>query len=167
MIWRELGSQVGIAWSLNSLGDLAWQQGDFLAARALYEESLAIRRELGDPRGIAWSLNGLGRVAQRQGDFEAAQRYHEESLALRRKLGDQRGIMDCVEELAQAVGGTGEAAGGTAGGRSELARDAGAALARGPDAVRVVAILADAGPSRRGPNRRAVGTAVVLGGRGG
>ena len=46
--------------SLNNLGIVAVNQGDYPAARALHEESLAIRRELGDQSGIATSLNNLG-----------------------------------------------------------------------------------------------------------
>ena len=39
--------------ALNAAGVLAWRQGDYPAARALFEESLAIQRKLGDRRGIA------------------------------------------------------------------------------------------------------------------
>ena len=56
---------------LNAAGVLAKYQGDYPAARALHEESLAIRRELGDRLGIAASLNSLGAVAQDQGDYPA------------------------------------------------------------------------------------------------
>ena len=54
-------------------------QGDYEAARALLEESLAIFRELGDKRGIAWSLIGLAEVAQAQGDPEKARALLEEA----------------------------------------------------------------------------------------
>ena len=52
-IRRELGDRQGISGSLNNLGKIAYDQGDFPAARALLEESLAIKRELGEQRGIA------------------------------------------------------------------------------------------------------------------
>ena len=86
-IRRELGDRRGIARSLNNLGNVAHEQGDFASARTLYEESLAIRRELGDRRGIANSLNNLGNVAYEQDDYPAA-RADEESLAIVRELGD-------------------------------------------------------------------------------
>ena len=55
--------------ALNVAGVLARRQGDYPAARALHEESLAIRRQLGDRRGMAASLNNLGNVAVKQGDL--------------------------------------------------------------------------------------------------
>ena len=51
------------AYVLNAAGVLSYHQGDYPAARALYEESLAIGRELGDRSGIAGSLGNLGNVA--------------------------------------------------------------------------------------------------------
>jgi hypothetical protein len=50
----------GIAFSLNNLGNIASEQGDYAAARVLCEESLALRRELWETRRallrvfIAW-----------------------------------------------------------------------------------------------------------------
>jgi hypothetical protein len=44
------------------------RQGDYPAARALYEESLAIRRELADRFGIPYSLQGLAAVVASIGD---------------------------------------------------------------------------------------------------
>ncbi len=46
--------------ALNASGNLAWNQCDHPAARALYEESLAIVRKLGHRQGIATMLNNLG-----------------------------------------------------------------------------------------------------------
>src|SRR5579871_6424352 len=70
-----------------------WHTGrDYATARALYEESLAIRRELGDKNGIADSLSNLGEMAKEQGDYAAARALYEESLAIRRELGDKYGI---------------------------------------------------------------------------
>ena len=52
---------MGLAASLNNLGNLAADQGDYRGSRALHEESLAIRRELGDrgaspPRWRTWEM---------------------------------------------------------------------------------------------------------------
>ena len=58
-IQRSLGDRLGIAASLNNLGNVATIQGDYSAARALYEESLTIKRELGDRRGTGISLQNL------------------------------------------------------------------------------------------------------------
>jgi len=93
--------------ALNGAGNLAYRQGDYATARALYEESLAIRRELGDKNGIADSLSNLGEMAKEQGDYAAARALYEESLAIRRELGDKYGIaytLEAIAELAAAQG---------------------------------------------------------------
>jgi hypothetical protein len=52
-----------IAVSLSSLGNVALRQRDYMEARALYQESLAIKRQLGDQQGIAENLEGMSGVA--------------------------------------------------------------------------------------------------------
>jgi hypothetical protein len=69
---RELGNKEGIANSLNSLGDLADNEGDYVKARTLYEESLALARELGNKVGIPASLARLGAVALGAGQVDRA-----------------------------------------------------------------------------------------------
>jgi predicted ATPase/class 3 adenylate cyclase/DNA-binding NarL/FixJ family response regulator len=93
------GHRAALARVLHGAGLLAHMQGDYLAARALYEESLALRRELGDRYGIASALNNLGIVAHYQGDYATARALHEESLALVREVGDTSGIAASLSNL--------------------------------------------------------------------
>ena len=86
---------------LNAAGGLAYHQGDYAAARARHEESLAIVRELGDRSGIARSLNNLGNVLHDEGNHASARARYEESLAIRRQLGDRRGMASSLNNLAQ------------------------------------------------------------------
>jgi predicted ATPase/DNA-binding SARP family transcriptional activator len=85
--------------ALNAEGVLANVQGDYSAARALSEESLAITRELGDRHGIASSLNILGIVARHEGAYPLARALYEESLAITRELGDRQGIASSLNNL--------------------------------------------------------------------
>jgi predicted ATPase len=87
------------AYVLNAAGVLSYHQGDYPAAWALYEESLAIRRELGDRSGIAGSLGNLGNVAVNQGDHSAARALQEQSLAIYRELGDRFGTANTLNNL--------------------------------------------------------------------
>jgi tetratricopeptide (TPR) repeat protein len=89
--------------ALNAAGILTYYQGDYPAARALYEESLAIRREVADRLGIAASLSNLGIVTLNQGDYPAAKALFEESLAIRRELGDRFGIAVSLSNLGYAL----------------------------------------------------------------
>jgi predicted ATPase/class 3 adenylate cyclase len=77
---------------LNGACVMAQQQGDRRSARALYEESLALRRALGNKRDVASSLNNLANVANEGADYHLARSLHEESLAIKRELADKRGI---------------------------------------------------------------------------
>lgn len=78
--------------ALRWAGVLAMSQADYIAARDLQQEALAVYRALGDRLGIARVLNNLGLVAVELEDHAAAQSLFEESMALRRELGDQQGI---------------------------------------------------------------------------
>jgi tetratricopeptide (TPR) repeat protein len=73
--------------------------GDFPAARALHEESLAIRRELGHRWGIAASLTNLADVVRKDGDHPAARALSQESLAIFRELGERQGTAGCLGEM--------------------------------------------------------------------
>ncbi len=85
----------GINWA----GNLAKLQGDLGQARALLEDSLAIRRGLNDPSGIASSLNNLGNVVKDQGDLKGALALYEESLALQRSIGNRPGVAVALSSL--------------------------------------------------------------------
>ncbi|MEO8133346.1 MAG: tetratricopeptide repeat protein [Betaproteobacteria bacterium] len=89
--------------ALHAAGALAWQQGDYVAAQALLDESLAIRRALGDRKGIATSLNNLGALAYDQTDYPTARARYEESLAIRRTLDDRWGIAVSLNNLGNVA----------------------------------------------------------------
>ena len=89
--------------TLRAAGLLAQCKGDCVFARALSEESLAVRRELGDEKEIALALGNLGIIAYRQGDYEAARSLSEESLGMLRKLGDKRGVAADLNNLANVA----------------------------------------------------------------
>jgi tetratricopeptide (TPR) repeat protein/transcriptional regulator with XRE-family HTH domain len=73
-----------IARSLNSLGHIFCEQGEFVMAQRCHEQALAIQqRVLGHEHpDIAHSLNNLGRVLWEQGEFVMAQRCYEQALAI-------------------------------------------------------------------------------------
>ncbi|MCW3094389.1 MAG: transcriptional regulator, LuxR family [Chthonomonadaceae bacterium] len=88
---------------LNGAAGLAYYQSDLVSARALLEESLAIRRELGDLRAIAGLLSNLGNLAKQQKDYTAARTLNEESLALKRELGDRQGTATTLINLGNVA----------------------------------------------------------------
>src|SRR6185437_8999606 len=76
------------AMALEAAGILAFHLGDFPAARAYHEDSLAIARELSDRKGIARAAVSLANLQLRQGHPAAARAMCEEALAISRKLQD-------------------------------------------------------------------------------
>jgi predicted ATPase/DNA-binding SARP family transcriptional activator len=98
----QTGAEERTPWranALNNLGYTAQSQGDFAAARAYQEESLAIYREIGDRKGSAAALTGLGLMVAIQGDCVSARACHEQSLAIYREIGDRHGIADSLNNL--------------------------------------------------------------------
>jgi predicted ATPase/DNA-binding SARP family transcriptional activator len=85
--------------ALHAAGSLATRQGDYEAAAALFEESLAIWEELDDAAGTARSLLSLGTVAAEQGDQERAIELSERAAALYDESGDQRGQALAISNL--------------------------------------------------------------------
>jgi predicted ATPase/DNA-binding CsgD family transcriptional regulator len=75
--------------ALTGVGNLAWMQGDYDAARNYHEESLTLWRKLSDSAGMAKSLNNLGNLARVQGEHARSRSYLEQSLAIFRELGDR------------------------------------------------------------------------------
>src|SRR5207247_11199482 len=71
-LWRELGAQQGIEFSLGALGEVQRADGRPAAARALFEEALMLRRALGDRPNTAIVLGEVGLVAPDRGDVVAA-----------------------------------------------------------------------------------------------
>ena len=66
-LWKEWGGdQKAVARSLSNLASVAKSQGDYVRARSLYAECLAIFQGLGDRTGVGWSLNSQGDVARDQ-----------------------------------------------------------------------------------------------------
>jgi len=84
-------------------GTLAWRQGDYERATALFDESLTLYRKLDDQQGISVTLYSLGLVAAEQSDYERAQAFTEESLALCRRLGHRTGIARSISHLGDIV----------------------------------------------------------------
>jgi predicted ATPase/class 3 adenylate cyclase len=94
--------------ALAGAGVMAWQQGDYSAARRLHEECLSIQRSAGDRVAIARSLMNLGAVDFDQGDYAAARAKFEEALAIRRKLGSAQGIAGVLHDLGAVAKASGD-----------------------------------------------------------
>ncbi|HSM13831.1 MAG TPA: tetratricopeptide repeat protein [Thermoanaerobaculia bacterium] len=84
------------------LGDLAFHELDFAAAREQHERALEVRRRLASPAPISASLSALGAVALAEGNFPEAIARYQEAHDL---LGDE----EPAQERAWALLGLGRA----------------------------------------------------------
>jgi non-specific serine/threonine protein kinase len=89
--------------ALAGAGFLAGLQGDYAAARALEEESLAAYRTLGDKQGIAQSFNFLADIDYVMGDLERAAPRFEQALSLWREAGTPWGIGKALSDLGEVA----------------------------------------------------------------
>jgi predicted ATPase/DNA-binding CsgD family transcriptional regulator len=85
--------------ALAGAGMLAYPQGDYAAARARLEESIAIGRNLGDPASVAYALCFLGIGDLLRRDLAALQSLVEESVARSRAAGDRWGLATSLSTL--------------------------------------------------------------------
>lgn len=88
-----------VARTLNALGILAAERGDFAQARAHHGEALALRRVLNEAAETAASLNNLGNIAYVQSEFKRSRALHEEALDLQKGVDDRRGWSISVNNL--------------------------------------------------------------------
>lgn len=91
-IFRCLGARREMAFSLNSLGHVAWKLEEYAKAKELLHESLTISQEIGDRWSMAHSLSRLAIVHALQKDHTAAKQLLQESLAISQEIGDRWGI---------------------------------------------------------------------------
>jgi predicted ATPase/DNA-binding SARP family transcriptional activator len=77
--------------SLNMIGILAGEQGDFPAAREKFTAALEDARAVEATRAISSALVNLGTMATFEGDLETGRRLYEESIEHFASLGDLRG----------------------------------------------------------------------------
>ena len=100
--------------ALNWAAVLAQHQGDYNAARGLYEHSLALRRRLDDRLGTSAALVGLGNLAALQGRLEVAGAQFEEALAIGRDLEEPAVVAASLTNLGWVAHARGDLAGARA-----------------------------------------------------
>ena len=104
-IVRAIGDPERLAFGTANAGYTAMQRGDFVAARELFDESLAVSIELGHPEAIANAEQNRGLLALLEGDLEPATRLTatglQGSLDLREHLGILAALIGAAAILAR------------------------------------------------------------------
>jgi predicted ATPase/DNA-binding CsgD family transcriptional regulator len=80
-LYRVLGDDRSVAWSLRGRSYLARVVGNAAQGQPDEERSLSMCRAIKDLRGEAWSVHDLGEIAYALGDLDRAEQLLEEGLA--------------------------------------------------------------------------------------
>ena len=93
-IWNELGDdgKKNLAFTLDLLGELASEVGDYEYMHNYFQEALDIFRELDDLRGIGNMLMEIGWAWMRVGELQKAEKYLQECQSVFKTLNDQRNL---------------------------------------------------------------------------
>ena len=102
-IARQIGDQWVTANSLNMLGWVLLQAGDYSAAQFSFEESVRLLRELGDKWLASLSLANIGLLLYQKGEYLAAAGYLEQGLEIMREFGDPRNVAEAMQGLGRVV----------------------------------------------------------------
>jgi len=102
--FRRAGDLWGEAWSLYSLGSLAWAARRDEEARDLLQASRDRFIARGDRWGSTYALHNLGLVLSRLGDYRAAVAVFQQSLRTCRQVGDRGGEAFSLHHLGLVLG---------------------------------------------------------------
>jgi ATP/maltotriose-dependent transcriptional regulator MalT len=102
--FRRAGDLWGEAWSLYSLGSLAWAAHRDDQARDLLQASRDSFVTRGDLWGSTYALHNLGLVLSRLGDYRGAAAVFQQSLRACRQVGDRGGEAFSLHHLGLVLG---------------------------------------------------------------
>lgn len=105
---REIGDKSETARGLNVIGEIHRMQGDYVAAKQVYEEALAITREIGHRLREAMILANLALVAFNLDDFAQAKARLLESYRLALEIDDDSIIAEGLSFAGGVLGALGQ-----------------------------------------------------------
>jgi tetratricopeptide (TPR) repeat protein len=98
-ILAAAGDGGGAARALNAIAVVHIEQGNLMAAKKAYSESLASTREIGDKRSEAMVLNNLAGVLRGEVDLAGSRKMLEEALANFRDIDDKGGVARSLDNI--------------------------------------------------------------------
>jgi len=99
LLKNSAGPPFFLGMALLAQGEVAIELGEYAAARAYLEESLAIAQEAGDAFRIAHAINSLGDLARCEQCYPEARVAYEQSAGLMREIGAQRDLASVLHNL--------------------------------------------------------------------
>ena len=96
---REIKDRTGELESLNNLGWVYMDLGQYDRALEYFQQALAFSREIKDRGGEAASLHNLGVAYGNLGQYDRAMDYYQQALAIKREIKDRRAEGDSLNNL--------------------------------------------------------------------
>ena len=109
-LYREIGDQHGVAWTLAALALVASRQGDDDGARHTYAKSLALYTSLGNTAGQWLVINHLGKIETSARNFDRARQLLEQAVELATADSDSENLATSIHGLGDLALETGDAA---------------------------------------------------------
>ncbi len=98
-IYIEIGDSIGIANSIDNVGNIYLAMGESAKALDYFMQALAIRKIINHTIGIAASLNSIGTIYQEHGDYIAALEKFESALSYYEKGKYIAGVSSVLNNL--------------------------------------------------------------------
>lgn len=99
-ISEEAGDRNGVAFVLNTVGVMLFDQGDYSGAMKQFEEAGTVFRDSGNMSGLSGTLNDSAEVLSAEGDHVGAVRMLQMASDLRGEIGDKDGRAGMLANLA-------------------------------------------------------------------
>ena len=99
--FEELGDQKDLSASLNRMGSIQTNLGDFNKALECYYQILEIDSEELDQTLLGHALNNIGIIYYRRKEFDKSLDYYKRSLAVRQQIGKLSDIAASLNNMAQ------------------------------------------------------------------
>ena len=91
-IREVVGDSLGMGASLNSIGSLHMQQGDFDKAYREFQGAQELHELKIFANGVGTALSNIGTVEAHRGNNEQALEFHDKSFLCKEYLGDKQGM---------------------------------------------------------------------------
>jgi CHAT domain-containing protein len=91
VIRQEIGDRRGEGESLNNIGSIYHNQGQYPKALDYYQQALVILKEIGDRAGEGGSLNNIGLIYYDLGQYPKALNYYQQALVISEEIGNRAG----------------------------------------------------------------------------
>lgn len=96
---EEINFSTGVSSSLNKMGLIYFNLGEFAASLEHHLLALDIREKTGDLPGQASSHNNIGNIFNRQGDYAKALHHYTRCLKIKEQLGDKKGMTNSLNNI--------------------------------------------------------------------